>query len=428
MATISKKLEDRLNRLYELGGEQFGTILKQCLAEAGGSPIGGACLTVPAYADQDEMIATCGEEAGFFFLNQSTGGLEFYDGVEWISLDISAIQGSVTANTAAIALNTTNITNIISQINFLSTNFDNHTHDGVNSPAFDIKNLTSSGPVNSFFFSTGSGVDCREINESVDFQLGGASVSESQAVNFTTACFAVTESGGVVTVDIPDLPGVKLASIANTAGIATNATSISNLSTNLTNLQNDFLNHNHDGAGSPQLTFDAITSDIVGTPIQANAVICSNGNSGWVFVDKDTLAGGDSDLFEVKTLMSDQAITGPTPDLSWGSGLTIGNYYEVIIHAHFSKGFTSTPSSEEGFVNIQNGTTQVLEVRQTANTGDFIQTAFSGHAIFQATSTSLSVEYTSGGSAPTVLQGNGSLIRTHITLKELNSSTPTVFI
>jgi len=117
MAKLSPKVIDRLNSLYELGGEKFGTMLQTCLDEVQPLPPSASCLTIPTYTSQAAGEAACGQIIGNSFLNTTNNAFTLYTGLGWIEIfDVSVL---VSGNTANILINTNQISAINDTINAL---------------------------------------------------------------------------------------------------------------------------------------------------------------------------------------------------------------------------------------------------------------------------------------------------------------------
>lgn len=390
MAILPNKLVERLNNLYELGEFKFGNELQQCLTEIANTPTGGTCITVPGYTSQAAAEAACGKIPGNLFYNETTDALTFCDdNGNWIEMDWVNKCIQVDQNTTKITLNMDNITTLINQLTTLQTNFDNHNHDGINSPPVDIKNLITTAPAGQYFFSTGSGIDCGPIQQGIAIEDDGLSINTAAStIDFFGPCFDVTDQGGgEVRVDIPLLPQLKADVAMNAMCCTTNTTAISNLSTqivaiqtqvnlnttNITNNTNTIASHCHDGTDSVQIRIDKILSqDGTSTNLPVNFTVCSDGAGGWTYVDKATFSGTAVTLNNV----------GPGEDIVAATS-TATNYDIKGIVPGCGIAVTSTATDIEvgvDFANMANVGTALDVATDTilvhdASTGECVQTS-----------------------------------------------------
>lgn len=379
----------RLNNLYELGDYKFGKILQQCLTEIGNNPGTGACLTIPNFTSTAAAEVACGKVSGNIFYNTTSDSLTYCDdNGNWIEIDWVGKCIQVDNNSTNIQINTTNITNLLQQYNNLQNAFNTHNHDGVNSPAIDIKDLVTTEPAGQYFFSTGAGaIDCGPIPTELPVKEGGTEVvPASDCLDFTANCFGVTASGNTAVIDIPALPQLKVDVNTNSNSITTNTTSISNIATQVANinttlttkcdelddLEANFASHCHDGTDSPAIRIDKILSqDGTSANIANNFIACADGSGGWNYVDKATLAGSTITLTNV----------GPGEDLVAATSTSTNYDIKGIVGGCGISATSNATDVEVGidFTNMANVgtaldiTTDTIIVHD-ASTGECVQT------------------------------------------------------
>lgn len=279
MAQLPKKLIERLNtRINEIGDYKLGTLLQACLDQIAG----GAASTVlmPVFPSQSSYAASNTVTEGSFFANSNTKTINYFVCGLWHEIDIPSLQAQITANSAQIALNLAEIVNLNAQLLSLTTAFNGHTHDGVNTQKIEIKGqLVTGAPQGHVLYVNAGQVDCMALDPTIDILSEGTLVEDmATGINFVDDCFQVTTVGGVAQVSIPTLKSALVDIANNTATISTNIAAIAalnvaiaNLTTNVTQNATDianhyaqFLSHNHTGGvNGPQLDpiFSLISPD-----------------------------------------------------------------------------------------------------------------------------------------------------------------------
>lgn len=158
MTQLNKCLTDKLDNFSDFGDSRFGTSLNSCFNEILALVGGGGDSSIPTYANQTDFLASNIKADGAWFLNTTTGTIEYCYSGNWIEIDIATLQACCNTNSAAIAAIQTNITNINTSITNIQGDIGAHNHDGIDTPKIDVKNLdTSTAAAGDIFSADGAG-------------------------------------------------------------------------------------------------------------------------------------------------------------------------------------------------------------------------------------------------------------------------------